>query len=114
MPSPSIGSKSVTTISVQIERFVDDHQPGFVECLLVDALGQSHLFIEKVPIVTTANLRSDSSYPQMGTIACEVELELSDEQGRNLLRVSTERPWSVESTEGISCFWVLSSQVKCQ
>lgn len=101
-------------VTVQIERFVDDHFPGFVECRLVDALGYSHLFIEKVPVVTTENLGSDSSYPCAGTIACEVESELSDEQGRKLLRVNTGRPWSVESTEGLSSFLVLSSQVVSQ
>lgn len=101
----------MTEISVQIERFVDEHQPGFVECRLVDADGRSHQFIEKLPIVTSANLWSDSSYPQAGTIACEIESESIDAAGRRLVQVSTERPWSVESTEGISRFLVLSSQV---
>ena len=101
----------MTVISIQIERFIDDHQPGFVECRLVDANGQSHMFIEKLPIVTSANLWADSSYPQAGTIACEIESESIDAAGRKLVQVSTERPWAVESTEGVSRFFVLSSQV---
>lgn len=99
------------TISVQIERFVDDHQPGFVECRLVDASGRSHLFVEKVTVVTTLNLGPHSSYPLVGTIGCEVESKLSDDEGRELVHVNTERPWGVESTEGISRFLVLSAQV---
>lgn len=98
-------------ISIQIERFVDDDQPGFVECRLVDADGRSHMFIEKLPVVTSLNLWSDSSYPQAGTIACEIESESVDVAGRKLAQVNTERPWGVESTEGVSRFLVLSSQV---
>jgi len=98
-------------LTVQIERFVDDHFPGFVECRLVDASGRSHLFIEKAPIVTTANLGPNSPYPCDGTIGCEVESEFSDERGRRLSCVHTGRPWSIESTEGIASFVVLSSQV---
>jgi len=101
----------VTAVFIQIERFVDDHQPGVVECRLVDAFGQSHLFVEKVPIVTAADLRSDSSYPQAGEIACEIVSESVDAAGRKLAEVNTDRPWSVESTEGISTFVVLTSQV---
>ena len=35
-------------ISVQIVRFVDSHQPGWVECLLVDAERRRHIIVEKV------------------------------------------------------------------
>lgn len=98
-------------LAVQIERFVDDHFPGFVECRLTDAFGRLHLFIEKIPVVTTENLWSDSAYPCVGTIECEVESSLIDEQGRELSWVNTGHPWSIESTEGISSFLVLSSQV---
>jgi hypothetical protein len=101
----------VTAVIIQIEKFVDDHQPGFVECRLVDAFGQSHLFVEKVPIVTVANLRSDRPYPQAGEIACEIVSESFDAAGRKLVEVNTDRPWSVESTEGVSSFVVLTSQV---
>ena len=101
----------MNAIAIQIERFVDDHQPGFVECRLVDALGRSHLFIEKIPVVTTADIWSDSSYPQVGAIACEIESESIDVQGRALSHVNTGRPWSIESAEGVTRFVVLSFQV---
>ena len=101
----------VTAIAIQIVRFVDDYQPGFVECRLVDAEGQPHLFVEKVPIVSTEDLWLNSSYPQAGAIACEVEAEWTDDRGRSLAKVNTERPWSVASTTGATRFVVLSSQV---
>lgn len=98
-------------VTVQISRFVDEHQPGFVECILTDALGESHLFVEKVPIVSTDGLWSTSSYPQPGAIACEVEEQWQDAAGRALARVNTERPWGVESTAGTTCFTVLLAQL---
>lgn len=101
----------MTAIAIQIERFVDDYQPGFVECRLVDAEGLSHLFVEKLPIVSAEDLWSNSLYPQPGAIACDVEEEWIDKSGRSLAKVNTERPWSVESTTGATRFVVLSSQV---
>jgi len=96
---------------VKITRFVEEHQPNIVECVLTDAQGQSHLFIEKSAIVSTEELWATSTYPRPGSIACEVEEEWKDEAGRPLLRVNTARPWSVESTTGETVFVVESSQI---
>lgn len=101
----------MTSVAIQIERFVDDYQPGIVECRLVDAQGQSHLFIEKAPIVSTEDLWSDSLYPQPGAIACEIEAEWIDDEGRNLVKINTENPWHVESTTGETHFITLASQI---
>ena len=98
-------------VAVVIRRFVSDHNPGFVECVLIDASGQEHIFIEKVPVVTTENLWSSSTYPTAGVIGCEVVAEWSDENGRALSRITTVLPWGVESTVGTTEFVVLSSQV---
>jgi hypothetical protein len=98
-------------VAVSIIRFVDEHQPGFVECELTDAFGQTHSFVEKVPIVTVENLWSDSIYPRAGGISCEVKQEWQDDAGRSLVKVDTERPWRVESTAGATTFVVLSSQM---
>ncbi|MDI1443615.1 hypothetical protein [Polyangium sp. 6x1] len=43
-------------VEVQIVRFADDAQPGWVECHLLDAHGRRWAFLEKVPVVTTARL----------------------------------------------------------
>ena len=88
---------------VKITRFVEEHQPNIVECVLTDAQGESHLFIEKSAIVSTKELWATSTYPRPGSIACEVEEEWKDEAGRPLLRVNTARPWSVESTKEKQC-----------
>src|SRR6185437_2963991 len=52
---------SVTSLKVQIVRFVDGHQPGFVECEFRDAKGELHVIRDKLPVLTTANLWSDSA-----------------------------------------------------
>jgi hypothetical protein len=98
-------------LTVEIVRFVDEHQPGFVECVLRDAANKEHVFVEKVPIVTTENLWSTSSYPRPGAIECVVQERVEDKNGRVLVRASTEMPWSVESTGGETSFVVLASQV---
>ncbi len=69
------------------------------------------VLVEKAPIISTDDLRSTSSYPQPGAIACEVEEKWQDAAGRSLVRVSTERPWGVESTAGTTCFTVLLAQL---
>ena len=99
------------SLAVQVERFVDDHQPGFVECVLVDADGRHHKFIEKGPVVSTANLWTDSDYPQPGCLGCTIDREWVDELGRCLVRVSTESPWSIESIAGETEFTVLEQQI---
>jgi len=101
----------MTSVVVEITRFVDEYQPGIVECVLVDAFNQSHTFVEKVPYVSAENLLSDSKYPCAGSINCELEAEFTDANGRLLARVDTDRPDSVESVAGESKFVVLSSQV---
>ena len=99
-------------VVVSIERLVDEHQPGFVECALIDALGNEHLFVEKVPVVTQESLCSNSAYPRLGLVACEVEAQWQETDGRWLVRINTQRPWSIESTEGESTFVVLASKVR--
>lgn len=94
-------------LAVKIVRFVDEHQPGFVECELADIEGRIHRFIEKIPVVTRADLWSDSTYPQPGVIRCELLEMWSDAEGRQVARVSTERPWAITSTEGLHEFVVV-------
>ena len=98
-------------VHVDILRIVDDGNPGWVECRLVDALGQSHTFTEKIPVVTEEDLWHDSAYPCAGSVACEVVKRWQDETGRVLCEINTEQPWFLESKEGKTSFVVLGSQV---
>jgi len=97
-------------IRVEITRFVDASQPGFVECRLVDASGHEHLFTEKVPVVTLEYLDANSSYPRQGVVACCV-LEKKRVDNREVLRVNIEEPWGVESTTGKVEFDIFPEQL---
>ena len=99
------------SVSVEILRLIDTHQPGWVECLLVDAHGTRHLFVEKIPYVTEQDLWLESTYPADGSIDCEVLEAWKDKDGRSLIRVDTSRPWGVESKSGVTEFIVTSGQV---
>lgn len=98
-------------LSVRIARFIDDSQPGWVECEFVDASGRRHTLRDKVPIFNTERLDADSAYPQAGVAGCDVLARWKDEHGRELVRVTTARPCDIASTEGLSEFVVLASQL---
>jgi|JI6StandDraft_1071083.scaffolds.fasta_scaffold01762_10 hypothetical protein len=99
------------TISVQIVRFTDSHQPGWVECVLRDAASREWTFIEKVPIVTNALLDAASVYPQRGVVACEIVEHWTDEHGRIRCIIDTERPWGIEAKNGETQFEVFIDQI---
>jgi hypothetical protein len=78
----------MTCLRVDIVAFADESFPGFVRCAFADADGNRHTFIEKVPVVTTQDLWSDSNYPQPGMVPCVSVEKLRDDTGRALARVS--------------------------
>jgi len=98
-------------LTVQIVRFVDGHQPGWVECELIDAEECKHKFVDKVPIFSRKWLDAAGAYPTTGGAACEVMARWKDARGRELVRVTTARPDGIESTEGRSEFVVLAAQL---
>ena len=87
-------------VKVDIRRFVDDSQPGWVECVLTDAHGREWFFVEKVPVVSLELLDVNSDYPRPGVIACEVLEKRSCGNGKEVVRIDTERPWRVAATTG--------------
>jgi hypothetical protein len=97
-------------LAVEIVKFVDAHQPGFVECQLVDAENHRHSLIDKVPICSFEDLDASSAYPRAGSLQCKVLARWKDDGGRELVRVSLA-PDGVESTEGLSEFVVLGDQL---
>ena len=99
------------SLLVTVQRFVDDHFPGFVECTIVDSEGCEHQFVEKAPLLSTENLSIDSIFPQSGSIACVIKDEWIDGLGRKLVRVNTDHPWNVESVAGGTKFTVFDEQV---
>ena len=94
------------SLSLNIVRFVDDSQPGWVACEFTDADGVLHTLIDKIPIFTSDDIWTDSTYPHPGVAECEVLDSFQDQAGRELVRIDL-----IESTEGVSEFVVLKSQV---
>jgi hypothetical protein len=98
-------------LKVSVTRFVDEHQPGFVECQFFDADGARHVIIEKVPVVSSERLWSDSEYPRATDIDCVVVERFTSPQGVPLVRIDTDLPWHIESTSGQTVFVVQESQL---
>ena len=98
-------------LAVQVVRFVDERFPGWVACEFADADAHRHVLIDKVPIFTTELLDAASSYPQPGSVPCEVLARWQDTQGRELVRVTIARPVGMESTDGLSEFVVTVAQL---
>lgn len=98
-------------IRVQIVRWVDDHQPGWVECHFVDAAGAEHRLVEKAPVLTDEPLGAASSYPRPGGVACTVLSRARGGDGHELVTVDTDRPWGLRATDGATRFVVRADQL---
>jgi hypothetical protein len=99
-------------LAVQIVRFVNDEpQPGIVACEFVDAEGRCHTLIDKVPGFSANLLDTSSTYPRVGAVRCEQLARWRDATGRDLVRITIALPDGIESTEEVSEFVVLSTQL---
>lgn len=103
----------MTIIRVPIVRWVDDHNPGWVECALTDVAGLTWSLVDKLPIFSEdVNLDANSNYPQPGELACEIVGEEADSRGRKIIIIDTRSPWGVEAVDGTTRFHVLPEQVE--
>jgi len=101
----------MTSVAVEITRYVNDAFPGWVEAVLIDARGSAWTFVEKVPVVSSDSLTASSSFPCAGAIACEVVPGSNDAVGSGLVESDTSSPWGVTAKGGNSRFVVRSSQL---
>jgi hypothetical protein len=106
-----IKSNSLKAIKIKITSFIDNHQPGFVECKFCDAFNKEHTVIDKVPIVTEKYLDANSEYPQDGVIACKILRESKDMNGKTIFTVNTGKPDGVETLEGLTEFDLYEEQL---
>lgn len=98
-------------IRIKITSFISDDQPGFVECKFNDAWNKEHIVQDKVPIVTEKFLDSNSEYPQGGLIACKIIKQWVDKDKRTIFSVTTEKPWSIDTIDGLNEFDILEEQL---
>lgn len=97
---------------IKIDKFISDHQPGFVSCSFTDALGNQHIIEDKVPVVSTEDLVAESNYPVQGQVACEILAEWKDEADVPLVKINTAKPWGIESIKTVTEFVVLKEQIE--
>jgi hypothetical protein len=98
-------------VRAKISRHIDDACPGWVECVLVDAFGQEHVFVEKIPAVLADPTVLAMGLPQPVVLGC-LEIGRSTlKDGSELVRIDTNSPFGFESEAGISQFEVLSEQL---
>jgi hypothetical protein len=81
-----------------------------VQCELEDAQGRKWSIIEKTAIVSKADMDAHSSYPHQGFIGCEI-LERRRDAEHDVVRITTERSWMVESVDGSTEFDVLADSI---
>jgi len=98
-------------IKVRIARWVEDYQPGIVECELIDRLGKRSSFTIKLPVVTTEQLSSASEFPREGYLPCVAIASSSDDAGRDVIVVDTSLPLQEEADGGNTRFEVFADQV---
>ena len=107
----AFGEFILPAVRVQISRYTDDSNPGWVECRMTDAWGTEWLFEEKVSSVSVEDLDQRSDYPQPGIIACEIVKRWRDEDDREIATIDTEKPWGLESSDGTTRFDVPADQL---
>ena len=98
-------------VRAEISRHVDHAFPGWIECVLVDAFGQKHVFVEKIPAVLADATVLAMGLPQPVVLGCLEIGRSTRKDGSELVRIDTNTPFGFESKAGISQFEVLSEQL---
>lgn len=96
----------MTAVRAEATRWVDDHQPGWVEVVLTDAHDNRWVVVEKVPVLGDESLTRDTAYPRTTQIPCEAEPE--DAEGRVLVTLLH----GIEAKGGENRFVVRASSVR--
>lgn len=85
-------------------RWHSDDFPGWVEVSILDAHGQDHRIIEKVPVITQLDITPESSFP--------IELWIDAESGRvDGGAMAVLLPHGMETTEGKRSLLVVPTEV---
>lgn len=98
-------------VKALIVKFVQHHQPNIVECALTDANDRVWSIVDKVAIFTGEYLDEASSYPQPGTIPCEIVREWVDADGLRRCVIDISRGRYTEAKDGETQFEVFADQI---
>ena len=89
----------------------DGPQPALIEVVLTDAFGRPWPFVDKDAVFSREPFSRATSYPVAVEIACQEVRSYVDENGRELVVISTEFPLDLGSTDGKMHFTVFRHQV---
>lgn len=99
-------------VRARIQRWVScEPQPGLVEVTVTDANSKRWTFVDKAVYFSSEELVADSGYPRDGVVACIEIGRRIDTHGREVVRISTDRPWDIETVDEVSEFEVDASQL---
>ena len=91
-------------LRASIVRWHSDDFPGWVEVSVLDARGQTHRIVEKVPVVTALEITPDSSFP----IELWIEAKTESVDGGEMVVTLQD---GIETTEGKRSLIVASAGV---
>lgn len=102
----------MSKFEVKIVKFLDDGTyPPFVEARFTDAWEKEHIFIEKVPVIMRETFNENTKLPTQELVPCELVKRWVDSNGRKIVTVSTEKPYSIYSTKDLLEFDLLEEQL---
>ena len=99
------GSMVEVIVRATATRWESDWFPGWVEASVLDARGQEHRIIEKVPVLTSAEITADSPFPFEFWIDAEME-SINGED------VTVSFRHGIETIDGLGSLTVLAADVK--
>jgi len=103
----------VTRLGLKIEiiEFADNGQPGFVNSIFTDALGQEHKIFDKIPVVTDEYLDENSQYPREGIVGCVIIDENPDKNNPDIVKINIDEPLRISTTNDETLFFVFKNQI---
>lgn len=95
---------------ISIDKILDLSFPIWVGCSFIDAYGDTHIFNEKLPIVSDCDNLNEQDLPVKGYINCTIGA-VSLGGPNAMIVVNTAEPDGIESIRGLSQFTVKYDQV---
>jgi hypothetical protein len=99
-------------LRVKIIDFTNNGFPGWVKCIFKDAYNNEWFFEEKIPIVTSEYLNSESKYPQDGFLGCQVVKESINSENKKIVTIDLSTPFGISEENGKTIFDVFADQLK--
>lgn len=98
----------MTLLLVSSVELVEDGAPPIVRCVVIDASGRPHAFVEKLAILSVA----DSLPAPDASIACSILGVTLDARNRRVVTIDVGCPWGCETIEGLTTLAVLEDQLR--